>query len=105
MADYRAMKTNFDLKPCPFCGGEAFMRHAKKTARYNDSSIVAPYKHPIGVTTMRTNFRNVTVVSQIYEWEVFIAGCMDEECIGYVHKRSHSEQEAVNAWNKRGRSK
>lgn len=100
-SEYAVKVSPIDLKPCPFCGGKAFLRYAKGTSKYKGDSIVAPYKRPVGNPELRTNFRGTALHMQKYEWDIWIAGCADEECLGYSHKKLHDEFEAAKLWNTR----
>ena len=61
-----------ELKPCPFCGGEAIIK---------------------------VDFRLVASG----EDDVYLVGCRDYECRGFVFIGPHymSESKAIEAWSKR----
>lgn len=100
-SEFVVKKAPVPLKPCPFCGKAAILKYSKGTNKYKDGSIVAPYKRPVGEPILRTNFRGLSSHAQKYEWDIWIAGCSDENCLGYGHKKLHDEFEATTLWNTR----
>lgn len=62
------------LKPCPFCGGEAEMRDARKSLVVSKFSYIFPYS----------------------------VRCSNEKCgVKPYTEYSSTEQEAIDAWNRR----
>jgi Lar family restriction alleviation protein len=63
-----------ELKPCPFCGGKAEMRDARKFLVVSKFSYIIPYS----------------------------VGCSNKKCdVKPYTEYSSTEQEAIDAWNRR----
>ena len=87
-----------NLKPCPFCGGEAVMHERfdsiskyvhKKAEIPNNVKFLCSTKYASGVLYYK------------YREKVFIPQCCDTSCIGRSTKPFKNEKEAAEAWNRR----
>ena len=89
---------NPDLKPCPFCGGEADTHKRRSSVRYYaDSKKGIPKNGTFEHVKEYPDGRKIYVYSK-HEWG---AHCADTSCIGRICKVFPSEQEAIEAWNRR----
>lgn len=87
-----------ELKPCPFCGGEADVHKRRSSCRfYADSKKGIPKNGTLEHMTEYPDGRKVYVYSKS-EWG---AWCLDTACIGRVGKVFPSKEEAIEAWNRR----
>lgn len=88
----------YELKPCPFCGGEADIHKRRSSCRfYANSKREIPKNGKLEHITEYPDGRKVYVYSK-NEWG---AWCMDASCIGRAGKVFPSEKEAAEAWNRR----
>lgn len=89
-----------NLKPCPFCGGEASLYKRRTSCRfYALCEDEIPPNGKLEHVTEYPDGRKVYVYSK-NEW---VAGCNDTSCIGRSYKAFPSEAAATKAWNRRGR--
>lgn len=87
-----------NLKPCPFCGGEAVMHE-----RFDS---ISKYVHKKAEIPKNAKFLRSTkyasgVLYYEYREKVFIPQCCDTSCIGRSQRMFKSEEDAVEAWNRR----
>lgn len=86
-----------ELKPCPFCGGEAEIHigefPSKIAQRKKDvprcARLVRSVKYPS------------SNVFYEYRQKAFIPRCKKTNCFGRVYKLFETEVEATEAWNRR----
>lgn len=86
-----------ELKPCPFCGGEAVMNTGEYHTQYvenkkeipNGANILRQVKYPNGKSYYE------------YRRKAYIPRCVDKGCMGRIRRMFESEAEAVIAWNRR----
>ena len=86
-----------ELKPCPFCGGEAFMRLgefpakscAHKKEMPKDARFIRKSTYPSGATYYE------------YRQKAFIPQCLDTKCLGRTYRLFETAGEAEEAWNRR----
>lgn len=86
-----------NLNSCPFCGGNAIMHKAEfpsECVQYKKeipkgARIIRSVKYPSGKT--------------YYEFraQAFIPQCSDSKCLGRSRKMFKTEEEAIEAWNRR----
>lgn len=87
-----------ELKPCPFCGGEAEVHKRRSSCRFcADSKKGIP---PNGVHEYTTEYPGGRK-SYVYSKNEWGAWCLDTACIGRSQKVFPSEAEAIDAWNRR----
>ena len=86
-----------ELKPCPFCGGDAFMRlsefptknckHKKEMPK--DARLIKKSTYPSGTTFYE------------YRQKAYVPQCLDTSCLGRVYHLFETAQQAAEAWNRR----
>ena len=85
------------LKPCPFCGGEGVMHMAE----YPPKNVQYKKEIPKGARLIRfAMFPSGTAFYEFRE-KAFIPQCSDSKCVGRSTKMFTTEDEAVEAWNRR----
>ena len=87
-----------NLKPCPFCGGEADTHKRRTSCRFYANSKRAIPKNG---TLIREIIYSDGVKSFEYYKNEWVAQCSDTSCIGRVNKPYPSEKEAIEAWDRR----
>ena len=87
-----------ELKPCPFCGGEAVMH-----VRFNSISKYADKKTeiPKGAKYVRSIGYPHGRIYHEYQEKIFIPRCLDTTCVGRNSKYFPYEKSAIEAWNRR----
>lgn len=87
-----------ELKPCPFCGGEAVMHE-----RFDSISKFVHKKAEIPKNAKFIRSTEYPTGARYYEYreKIFIPQCCDASCVGRSQKPFKSELEAVAAWNRR----
>lgn len=108
-----------ELKPCPFCGGDAeiytgrtfpsprkamcktVQEALERLEEYKSSGVVI--HHTIREREYRTVAmkKGVTKVAVAAEMQAFIPRCCNEKCLGRTQIMFHTELEAIEAWNRR----
>lgn len=86
-----------ELKPCPFCWGEAIMTIGELPARYTNRENEIPADARISMVRKLPKGKTVYV----YRKKAYIPQCADTSCLGRVYKRFETEAAATEAWNKR----
>ena len=87
-----------ELKPCPFCGGEADVHKRRTSVRfYANSKKEIPKNGTLERTVQYPDGRTVYEYRK-NEWG---AWCLDTACIGRAGKVFPSKEEAIEAWNRR----
>ena len=87
-----------DLKPCPFCAGEAVIHE-----RWDSLSKFVEKKKEIPKTAKFIRSVKYANGKLYYEYreKVFIPQCCDSGCVGRSQKPFKSRAEAIEAWNLR----
>ena len=86
-----------ELKPCPFCGGEAFMRLGEFPAR----SCTHKKEMPGNARLIRQSTYPSGATYYEYRQKAFIPQCLDTKCMGRTYRLYETEEEAAEAWNRR----
>lgn len=90
-----------ELKPCPFCGGEAEIHEREESI----SKCVRTKKEvPQGARVLRyVEYPDRGKPTHYYEYreKVYIPRCCRSECAGRLTKQFRSKIEAEAAWNRR----
>ncbi|MBQ9836514.1 MAG: Lar family restriction alleviation protein [Oscillospiraceae bacterium] len=87
-----------ELKPCPFCEGESETHRRRSSCRFfADSKKSIPKNGKLERTIEYPDGHKRYEYSKA-EW---VPRCMDSSCIGRVTKAFPSEEEAIEAWNRR----
>lgn len=87
-----------ELKPCPFCGGDAEI-HRRRTSRsfYADSKQSIPKNGTLERTIERPNGET----RYEYRKAEWVPRCLDSSCPGRLGRMFPSPEEAAAAWNRR----
>ena len=86
-----------ELKPCPFCGGEAFMRLGEFPSR----SCTHKKEMPKGARLIKKSTYPSGATYYEYRQKAFIPQCLDTKCLGRTHRLYETAKEAEEAWNRR----
>lgn len=86
-----------ELKPCPFCGGEAFMRIGEFPAKNCEQKKLMPK----GARLMKKSTYPSGTTIYTYRQKAFIPQCLDSKCLGRTYRLFETAQEAEEAWNRR----
>ena len=86
-----------ELKSCPWCGGDAFMRLgefpskivAHKKEMPKDARLIRKLTYPSGATYYE------------YRQKAFIPQCLDSKCLGRTYRLFETAEQAEEAWNRR----
>lgn len=86
-----------ELKPCPFCGGQAEMHK-----RWNSIEETA-YKKSEIPSGAKFIYKKVYPEKEVYFYKrkFYIPRCVNQKCTGRSSKPFFDEQEAMEAWNRR----
>ncbi len=95
------MSNNLELKPCPFCGGEAELH-----TRFDSLESFANKKSEIPKTARLVCEKKYPRKEKYYVYRklLYIPRCTMTACIGRNAKTFELKQEAINAWNRRAES-
>ena len=87
-----------ELKPCPFCGGEAVMHE-----RWDSLSKLVEKKAEVPKTGKIIRSIKYASGKLYYEYreKIFIPQCCNSYCVGRSQKPFKSRVEAIEAWNSR----
>lgn len=86
-----------ELKPCPFCGGEAIMHEGEFPSKHTRHK----KEIPKGARFIRSvKFPDGHVIYE-YRVKAYTPRCLDTSCIGRKNKQFDSEEKAIEAWNRR----
>ena len=85
------------LEPCPFCGGKAAIYNSEFPAKLSQykrdipkgSRIIRSVKYPQGKIWWE------------YRQPAFVPKCLDTKCLGRIHRLFETEDDAIEAWNRR----
>lgn len=88
-----------ELKPCPFCGGEAEMHFGEFPAEYAKKGTDDVPKDARIVRECRYPYREYWLIE--YRRTAYIPRCKDTSCAGRLNKMFDTEQKAIEAWNRR----
>ena len=86
-----------ELKPCPFCGGEAIMH----IGEYPSQLVRYKKEIPKGARYIRSTSYPSGNTWHEYRMPAFIPQCVDTKCIGRVRRLFETKVEAIEAWNRR----
>lgn len=87
-----------ELKPCPFCGGEAEIHKRKTTCRFYAKSKKEIPKN--GTMTKEIKYADGRISYEYVKAE-YVARCIDTACIGRISRVYESKEVAKEAWNRR----
>ena len=93
-----------ELKPCPFCGGEAEIHLCRTSSRfYTDSKKSIPKNGTLERIIEYPSGIEYPGGVKIYEYSIakYVPRCIDSSCLGRLGKPFPSEEEAAAAWNRR----
>lgn len=90
--------SDYNLLPCPFCGGGAEIHRRRTSCRfYTDSKKSIP-KNGTLERTIEYPSGEIRYEYRKAEW---VPRCLDTSCLGRVGRVFPSPEEAANAWNTR----
>ena len=86
-----------ELKPCPFCGGEAFMH----LGEFQPKSVRNKKEMPKGARLIRKSTYPSGETYYEYRAKAFIPRCLDTTCLGRTYRLFETAEQAEEAWNRR----
>ena len=86
-----------ELKPCPFCGGEAILHYSEYPAK----SCQHKKEIPKGARLVRSVKYPSGSVWYEYRQKAFVPKCMDTKCLGRLNRLFETKAEAIEGWNRR----
>ena len=86
-----------ELKPCPFCGGDAFIRLGEFPSRSCEQKKEIPKKARL----LRKSTYPSGKTYYEYRQTAFIPQCLNTGCLGRTYRLYETAEQAAEAWNRR----